>query len=75
VDLDQHQLVGVLGVDRFVDRLDQRALAHAARAPEQRVVGGQAGGEAPRVLEQQIALAGDAGEQREIDAADLGHGG
>ena len=51
VDLDQLQRRRAgrqLGGDRGMHRLDQRALAHAARAPEERVVGRQAGGEAAR---------------------------
>jgi len=39
--------------------LDQRGFAHAARAPEQSVVGGQSLREAPRVGEQEIARAVD----------------
>ncbi len=35
--------------------LDQRAFAHAARAPEQRIVGRQAVGEAARVFQQRVA--------------------
>ena len=38
-----------------VRRLDQRRLAHAARAPQQRVVGRQAAREALGVLDQEVA--------------------
>ncbi len=62
---------GALGVDRGMHRLDQRALAHAARAPQQRVVGGQPVGEAPRVGEQDVAHPVDPAQQPDLDAADL----
>ena len=45
VDLDELQQPGILAearIDRGMGGLDQRRLAHAARAPQQRVVGGQA---------------------------------
>src|SRR3546814_9348284 len=48
--------------------LHQRALAGAARAPQQRVVGLQALGEAPGVPVERLGLARDALQQREIDA-------
>ena len=54
-----------------VRRLDQRRLAHAARAPQQRVVGGQAAGEAARVVEQLLGGAVDALEQAERLAVDV----
>ncbi len=53
--------------------LHQRRLAHAARAPEQRVVGGQAVGEALGVLDQDVAHPVDALEQAKVDAADARH--
>ena len=53
--------------------LDQRGFAHAARAPEQSVVGGQSLREAPRVGEQEIARAVDPLKQAELDAIDLRH--
>ena len=53
-------------------RLDQRRLAHAARAPQQRVVGRQPAREALGVLDQHVAHAVDALEQRHLDAIDLG---
>ncbi len=61
-------------VDAGVHGLHQRRLAHAARAPQQRVVGGQAGGEALGVLGQDVAHPVDALEQRQLDAADMRHG-
>ena len=57
-----------------VRRLDERRLAHAARAPQQRVVGGQALGEAARVVEQLLGGAVDALEQAERLAVDVRHG-
>ena len=59
------------GVDRRVHGLDQRRFAHAARAPEQRVVGGQPAREALGVLHQHVAHAIDAFEQRHLDAIDF----
>ena len=58
---------------RGMRRLDQRRLAHAARAPEQRVVGRQAAREALGVLHQRVAHAVDALEQRHLDAVDARH--
>ena len=74
--LDQHQtaVALVFGVERGMHRLDQRAFAHAARAPEQRIVGGQAPAETFGVGEQRVALAFHALEQGEVYAGDLGHG-
>ena len=54
-----------------MDGLDQRGFAHAARAPQQRIVGGQAAREAAGVVEELVALSVDALEQRQIDAIDL----
>ena len=75
VNLDQLQPVGrlAIGVDAGMRGLDQRRFAHAARAPQQRVVGGQAIGEALGVLDQDVAHPVDALEQAEIDAADARH--
>ena len=72
VDLDQLEASGDgrLPVDRGMRGLDQRRLAHAARAPEQRVVGRQAVGEALGVLDQEIAHPVDAAQKRKIDAVD-----
>ena len=50
--------------------LHQRRLAHAARAPQQRIVGRQALGEALGILDQHVAHAVDALEQRHLDAVD-----
>ena len=58
------------GVDRGVHCLDQRRLAHAARAPQKHVVGGQAGGETLGVVDQDVAHAVDAADQADVDAVD-----
>jgi len=62
-----------LGVHGGMHGLDQGTLAGAARSPEQGIVGRQALGESPRVVEQDIAGPIDAAQQVEIDAADLGN--
>ena len=74
VDLDQLQpaFADAATVDLGVRRLDQRRLAHAARPPQQRVVGGKAAREAHRVVEQEVAHAVDAVQQRDVDPVDLG---
>src|SRR5262245_48246740 len=59
--------------DLAMDCLDQRTLAHAASAPQQRVVGGKALSEAERVGEERIAHAVDALEQRQLHAVDVGY--
>ena len=71
VDLDQLETAPELAVDRGMDRLDERALAHAAGPPEQRIVGRQAGREAPGVLEQDVANSIDSLQEIEIDPVDL----
>ena len=53
----------VRNIDLRVHGLDQRRFAHAARSPQQRVVGRQPAREALRVLQQHIAHAVDALEQ------------
>ena len=53
-----------------VDRLDEARLAHAARAPEQHVVGRQAAGELRRVGEQRVARPVDADEKAKLDPRD-----
>ena len=53
--------------------LHQRRLAHAARAPQQGVVGGQPLREAARVVEQLLGGAVDALEQAERLAVDVRH--
>ena len=78
VDLDELQgsaltLACELGVDRRVRGLHQRRLAHAAGAPQKRVVGRQAAREALGVLDQRIADAVDALKQRHLDAVDARH--
>ena len=60
--------------DLAMHGLDERALAHAARAPQQRVVGGQAAGEALRIGKQGIAHPVDALQQRKRHAVDLDDG-
>ena len=60
MDLDELELAAGLVVDEMMRGLDERALAHAARAPQQRVVGGQPLGEALGILDQDVA--------RQIDA-------
>ena len=51
VDLDDLEDAIHLGVDSLVGRLDEGGLAHAARAPKQRIVGGKALGEAPGIFQ------------------------
>ncbi len=53
---------------RRMGGFDQRGLAHAARAPQQHIVGGKAGGETIGVVEQNVAHMIDALDEREIDA-------
>ncbi len=74
VDLDQGEAAGRGQVDPALDRLDQRALAHAAGTPQQGIVGGQAAGEALGVGEQDVAHPVDADQQLERHRRDLGHG-
>lgn len=73
MDLDQLQRAFGIGVDRGMHRLDERGLAHAARTPQQHVVGGQGGGETPRVVEQDVAHAVDGADQLDVDAVDARH--
>ena len=72
VDLDQLETAGdaLLAVDRGVRRLDQRRLAHAARAPQERIVGGERAGESAGVLDQEIAHPVDAAQERDVHAVD-----
>ena len=56
-----------------VDGLDEGAFAHAARAPEQGVVGRKPARETFRIVEQKIAHAVDAAQKRQFDAVDLRH--
>ncbi len=56
---------------RAMHGFDQRGLAHAARAPEQRIVGRKPAGEALGVGEENVALEIDAFKQAQIDAIDL----
>ncbi len=76
MDLDQLQpsLAADLARENVgMNGLDQRRLAHAARAPEQGVVGRQALGEPLGVGGELVADAVDALEQRQVDAVDLLH--
>ena len=59
MDLDQHQRLWLVLVDPCVDGLHQRALAHAASAPQERVVGGQAAGESARIVMERVGDAFD----------------
>ena len=72
MDLDQLEAAGdlALAVDRGVRRLDQRRLAHAARAPQKRIVGGQAAREALGVLDQKVAHPVDPAQERKVDPVD-----
>jgi hypothetical protein len=69
MDLDQLEIIAA--VDGRMHGLDQRRLAHAAGAPEQRIIGRQSAREPLRVLDQSVAHAIDALEQRHVDAIDV----
>ena len=73
MDFDQREFAAGLPADRRMHGFDQRALAGAARAPEQGVVGGKSAGELARVAQQDVARMVDPVQQREIDAIDLRH--
>src|SRR6202042_2171492 len=77
MDLDQLEASGhvALAIDRRMRRLDQRRLAHAPRAPQKRIVGGQATSEALGVLDQKIAHSIDSAQKRKVDAVDARDGG
>ena len=64
----------IVAVDLRVDGLDQRGLAHAARAPEEGVVGRQTTGEAGRVLLQGVAGAIDALQEHHVDPVHVRNG-
>ena len=76
MDFDQLQLARRVGrhfgQHGGVDRLHQRAFAHAARAPQQRVVGGKSQRELLGIVQQDVAHMLDAAQQIEIDPADRG---
>ena len=55
-------------------RLDEGGFAHAARPPQQRIVGGQAAGETAGILDQLLGGAIDPLQQRERLAVDLRDG-
>ena len=54
-------------------RLDERGLAHAARAPEQGVVGGKPLGKTLGILDQDVARQFDALEEPDLHPVDLRH--
>jgi len=60
--------------DLAMDGLDQRALAHAARAPQKGIVGGKAAGEAKRVGKERIAHAVDTPKQGQGHSIDIAYG-
>ncbi len=70
MDLNEDEGSGARAVDLAVHRLDQRTLPGAARAPQEDVVGGKAGGEAARVVEQNVSHPVDAAQEIEIDTID-----
>ena len=76
MNFDQHQPVRCFtaAIDFFMHRFDQAGLAHAARAPQQRIVGGKAGGEMPCVGQQGVTLVLHAFQQAQIDMGDMRHG-
>ena len=63
-----------LSVDRGVRSLDQRRLAHAARAPQKRIVGGKGAREALGVLDQKVAHPVDPAQERDVDSVDARNG-
>ena len=67
------RLPGSLRVRHRVHRLHQRGFAHAARAPQHRVVGRQAAGEAQRVVEQDRLLPAPPPAAGDIHARHRGH--
>ena len=71
MDLDEGEGVRMLVVDRGVRRLDERALAGAAGAPQQYIVGREPGGEPLGVVEQDVADPVDSAQQADLDAVDL----
>ena len=71
VDLHKGESVRLPLVNGGVGRLDERALAGAASAPQQYIVGRQAGGEPLGVVEQNVADPVDPAQQRDLDPIDL----
>src|SRR5205814_5504893 len=71
VDLDECERVRMHIVDGGVRRLDERALAGAAGAPQQDIVGREPGGEPLGVVEQNVADAVDAAQKSHLNAVDL----
>ncbi len=54
-------------------RLHERGFAHAARAPEQDIIGRQPARETKCILDKLIAIAVNPYQQRQGDPVDLGH--
>ena len=76
IDLDEDQPLEAglaKAVDMGMQRLDQRALAHAAGAPQQGVVGAMPTSEMQRVLQQRFGDVVDAAQQFDRDAGDRRH--
>src|SRR5690606_36103522 len=75
VDLDQLQggARGALGRNGGMRGLDQGRLAHASRAPQKHVVGGQGGRETARVVDKDVAHPIYRLYQRQVDAVDARH--
>jgi len=73
MDLDESEAVIAAGIDRRVDGLDERALAGAARTPEQGIVGGPTIGKGCAIVDQQLLLTVDADEQAEIERVRVRH--
>ena len=71
MDLDEGEGVRVPSVNRFMRRLYKRALAGAAGAPQQDIVGREPRGEAFGVVEQNVADPVDPAQQLDLDPIDL----
>ena len=72
LQLDQLE-IAKLGHQRAVDRLHQRGFPHAARAPQQRIVGRVPGGEAAGVLKQRVARPVDPHQEVQLHPVYLRH--
>ena len=73
-DLDQHQPLKTLAFGNVaVDGFHQRTLAHAARAPKQRIIGAMAAGKLLGVAQKNILHGVDTLEHGERHAADTRH--
>ena len=62
------------GVDVGVGGLDERRFAHAARAPQKRVIGRKPAREALGIVGQKVAQPVDAAQKRHLDPVDPVHG-